>query len=268
MSVPGFAPDWPAPPGVHALFTLRGQGADEGDSRGAHGLFNLGDHVQDKPAAVRANRARLRQQMSARPVFLQQVHGTQVQALAAGTPDGAVADGALTDQVGLACTVLVADCLPILLTDAQGRRVAAVHAGWRGLAGGVLERTLEQFVAPALAQSAPAAPQIRAGELMAWLGPCIGPRVFEVGAEVRAAFVAVDANAAACFAPHGDGKFMADLPALARQRLARWGVAQVYGNDSSPAWCTVGNAERYFSYRRDQQRLGASGRMAACIWRA
>ena len=99
-------------------------------------------------------------------------------------------------------------------------------------------------------------------------GPCIGPQVFEVGAEVRAAFVASDANAAACFAPHSDGKFMADLPALARQRLAHWGVVQVYGNDSSPPWCTVGNPQRYFSYRRDQPRLGASGRMAACIWRA
>lgn len=261
------APDWPAPPGVHALFTLRGQGAGEGASRGAHGAFNLGDHVDDDPAAVRANRARLAERLQARPVFLHQVHGAQTVVLHADTPDGASADAALTDAPGLACTVLVADCLPILLTDTCGRRVAAVHAGWRGLAGGVLERCLEQFLAPALDGRAQDALQIRADEVMAWLGPCIGPQAFEVGAEVLAAFTAADAQAGACFDPRGAGKHLADLPALARQRLARLGVTRLYGNDSGPAWCTVGNPQHYFSYRRDQQRLGGSGRMAACIWR-
>ena len=261
------APDWPAPPGVHALFTLRGQGAGEGASRGAHGAFNLVDHVGEEPADVKANRARLTEQLQARPVFLRQVHGSQAIELDAGTPDGASADAALTDAPGLACTVLVADCLPILLTDTAGRRVAAVHAGWRGLAGGVLERCLEQFEAPALDGCAQDAPQIRADEVMVWLGPCIGPQAFEVGDEVLAAFTAVDAQAGMCFVPLGAGKHCADLPALARQRLERLGVARVYGNDSSAAWCTVGNPQRYFSFRRDQQRLGGSGRMAACIWR-
>lgn len=267
-SAPWLTPDWPAPPGVHALFTTRGQDASAGASRGAWGFFNLGEHVDDEPAAVRANRARLAERAQARPVYLRQVHGAQAVVLQAHTADGASADAALTDAPGLACTVLVADCLPVLLTDAAGRRVAAVHAGWRGLAGGVLERCLEQFMASAPVPCTPDAPKIEVNQVLAWLGPCIGPQAFEVGAEVRAAFEAADARATACFAPLGGGKYLADLPALARLRLQRLGVQRLHGNDGSAPWCTVGNPERFFSYRRDQQRLGASGRMAACIWRA
>ncbi|MEZ5607089.1 MAG: peptidoglycan editing factor PgeF [Burkholderiaceae bacterium] len=267
MNLAPWSPDWPAPPGVRALFTRRASAEGLGASAGPFGAFNLGDHVGDDPRAVAANRAQLQQALQARPVYLRQVHGTQVVRLAADTPDGTTADGAWTGQRGLVCTVLVADCLPILLTDTQGRRVAALHAGWRGLAGGVLERGLESFTAPAPMEQAQDAIKIESDEVLAWLGPCIGPRAFEVGAEVRQAFVADDARAAEHFAPLGAGKYLADLPALARQRLARWGVRRIHGNDSSAAWCTVGNETQYFSYRRDQQRLGGSGRMAACIWR-
>lgn len=260
-------PDWPAPAGVRACFTGRGRSAADGASAPPWAHFNLGDHVGDAPVAVAANRARLGAAIGARPVFLNQVHGTAVLTLAPDSADGATADAAVTRAPGLACTVMVADCLPVLLTDLQGRAVAAAHAGWRGLAGGVLERTLEQFRALAGMQQAQAAIDSEANEIVAWLGPCIGPQAFEVGLEVRAAFVAADAGAAACFVPLADGKVLADLPALARRRLAAAGVARVHGNDGAAAWCTVGNAARFFSYRRDQRRQGGSGRMAACIWR-
>ena len=267
MSAAPWAPDWPAPPGVHAVFTQRASTHWPGASSGPFGAFNLGNHVGDDPRAVAANRAQLQQGLQARPVYLRQVHGTDIAPLAIDTPDGVTADGAWTGQRGLACTVLVADCLPILLTDTAGRRVAALHAGWRGLAGGVLERGLEPFMAPAPMDQAQEAIKIGVNQVIAWLGPCIGPRAFEVGAEVRQAFMASDADADRCFAPLGGGQYLADLPALARQRLARLGVRRVHGNDSSASWCTVGNEARYFSYRRDQRRLGGSGRMAACIWR-
>jgi YfiH family protein len=252
-AAPLFTPDWPAPPGVRALCTWRG-GVGEGASAAPWGFFNLGDHVGDAPAAVAANRARLQQALAARPVFMHQVHGVQVARLALTTPDGLVADAAVTHARQLACTVLVADCLPVLLTNTAGTVVAAAHAGWRGLAGGVLEQTLRQC-------------KPWGGEWLAWLGPCIGPHVFEVGAEVREAFTASDAGAAACFQPRGAGKFLADLPALARRRLAAQGVTRVYGNDGSAAWCSLTQRERFFSHRRDQVALGGTGRMAACIWR-
>jgi YfiH family protein len=262
-AVPHLAVDWPAPPGVRALFTTRGldgggdsSGDAQGASQGGWRRFNLGAHVGDDPRVVAANRARLAAWIGARPVFLDQVHGVAVAVLDRDTPDGLQADAAVTGAAGIACTVLVADCLPVLLADTAGRRVAAVHCGWRGLAGGVIENALTAW-------------DDGGGELIAWLGPCIGPQCFEVGAEVRAAFVARDAGAAACFAPHGDGKFLADLPALARRRLAGAGVTRVFGSDGSPRWCTVRNPERYFSYRRDRgaNGQGATGRMAACIWR-
>jgi hypothetical protein len=199
---------------------------------------------------------------------MNQVHGVQVAHLAPGLADGFTADAAVTAQPGLACTVMVADCLPVLLTDAGGTAVAAAHAGWRGLAAGVLEQTLTSFRALAPVHQAQAAIENGANQLLAWLGPCIGPDAFEVGAEVRAAFVDGDAGAAACFRPGRAGRFLADLPALARRRLAALGVTQVYGNDGSPPWCTVTQRERFFSYRRDQASLGGSGRMAACIWLA
>ena len=264
----GFRPDWPAPPNVRAWFTTRGHSPADGASSAPYEFFNLGGHVGDAPQAVGANRVRLQAGIGARPVFLDQVHGVQVAELQAATPDGVTADAALSTQAGVACAVLVADCLPVLFADAAGTVVAAAHAGWRGLAGGVLEQTLKSFRALAPVHQAQDAINKEAIELIAWLGPCIGPQAFEVGPEVRAAFVATDAGAAACFAAQPAGKYLADLPALARRRLAALGVARVYGNDGSDAWCTVRQAARCFSYRRDQVALGGSGRMAACIWLA
>jgi YfiH family protein len=233
---------------VRALCTTRGGGL----SMAPYDSFNLGDHVGDRPAHVAANRARLREAMGADPVFLQQVHGTAVATLDLPTPDGTVADACTATRPGVACTIMVADCLPVLFADASGARVAAAHAGWRGLAAGVLEQTLTSFD-PA------------GGQPMAWLGPCIGPNAFEVGDEVKAAFEFGSPEAAACFRPTGSpGKWWADLPALARQRLHAAGVTRIHGNDGSDAWCTVRNPLRFFSHRRDR----LSGRFAACIWLA
>ena len=243
-------PDWPAPPGVRALCTTRAGGV----SSGPYASLNLGEHVGDVPADVAANRRRLAQAIGARPVFLAQVHGTNLAVLDDATVDGVTADAACTFHSGIACTVMVADCLPVLLTDAQGRRVAAAHAGWRGLAGGVLARAVQSFDDD----------QGRHDELMAWLGPCIGPEAFEVGHEVKDAFEAQDGEAGRYFKPgRARGKWLADLAGLARRRLEVLGVRQVHGNDSSRAWCTVSNPSRFFSYRRER----LSGRFAALVWR-
>ncbi len=243
-------PDWPAPPGVRAVCTTRTGGV----SRPPYDSFNLGDHVGDAPDAVAANRRALARALGARPVFLQQVHGTAAVALDALTPDGTVADACWTTDAGVACTIMVADCLPVLLASADGHAVAAAHAGWRGLAGGVIEGALA-----ALAHASGTS----AGTARVWLGPCIGPQAFEVGDEVREVFVAHDPAAAAMFMPRTPGKWLADLAGLARQRLAHAGVSVVHGNDGTPPWCTVGEASRFFSHRRDR----VSGRLAACIWR-
>lgn len=263
MSVPAdwLVPDWPAPAGVNAVFTTR----RGGQSCAPYASLNLGTHVGDNLADVLANRAVLQRALGVRPVFLEQVHGTQVQLLGDDTPDGAVADACLSRQPGVACTIMVADCLPILLCDASGRWVAGAHAGWRGLAGqggvGVVESTLaavyQEKVALAPVDSAQAAP-----EIIVWLGPCIGPTAFEVGDDVRAAFVDGDAAAVDCFVAASPGKWLANLPALARRRLAAAGVKAVYGNDGSAPWCTVNNPSHFFSHRRDR----VSGRLAACIW--
>lgn len=258
-------PDWPVPGQVHALCTTRSGGV----SAAPWDHCNLGDHVGDAAGAVAANRALLQralQEVAApvRPVWLRQVHGVQVQELNADSADGMACDASSTRAAGLACTILVADCLPVLFADRRGRQVAAAHAGWRGLAAGVLEEVIKPFWSQSLAGHALSAPD---NEVMAWLGPCIGPQAFEVGAEVRAAFCAHDAQAARHFAPaHAPGKFLADLAGLARQRLMRAGVAQVYGNDGTAPWCTFSNPSRFFSHRRDSARLGGTGRMAACIW--
>lgn len=260
-------PDWPAPEGVHAVFTTRhgGGSAPPWDS------MNLGDHVGDAPAQVAANRSHLAASVGAHAVFLQQVHGNTVRVLSRQTPDGCVADACVTDKARVACTIMVADCLPVLLTTACGSVVGAAHAGWRGLAGvgpgaGVLEAIDASCRALIQQQGAGDAPQI-----MAWLGPCIGPDAFEVGKDVKAAFEAADPAAAECFTAAGPGKFLADLPALARRRLRALGVGAVYGNDSSSAWCTVSNPSRFFSHRRDAGPSGngffTTGRMAACIWK-
>ncbi|BAO80444.1 uncharacterized conserved protein [Serpentinimonas raichei] len=271
--LPAHAP-WPA--GVAAGITQRSGGvsAPPWDS------LNLGDHVGDDPIHVQANRQRLADGLAMRAVFMRQVHGNAVLHLQADTPDGLTADACWTDQPGLACTVLVADCLPLLLAAPDGASVAAVHAGWRGLAGqGVSQgRAQGQGVLEALCAAWPAAqhPSQRAA-IQVWLGPCIGPQRFEVGPEVRQAFVSHDPAAAACFVPlpglpalgervaAAAPKYLADLPALARQRLAALGFERVVGNDGGADWCTASQPSRFFSHRRDGARLGSSGRMAACI---
>ena len=242
--------------------------------------MNLGDHVGDAPEKVAANRATLQLAIGSRPVFLKQVHGSQVLALDFATGDGDVADACITSQRQLACTIMVADCLPVLLTTEDGSMVAAAHAGWRGLAGaietggkGVLDSVYESFSA--------LAPVIRAQlaiKIIAWLGPCIGPSAFEVGEDVKAAFELTKPQASRFFAPTGRGKYQADLAGLARLRLQALGVTDVYGNDSSPGWCTASNPSRFFSHRRDAavagsgsgsgtgNGFGTTGRMAAAIW--
>ena len=256
-------PDWPAPATVRALCTTRSGGV----STGPYESLNLGDHVGDAPAAVQANRQVLQQALGVRPVFLQQLHGRQVATLDAQTPDGTPADGCMTQSPGVACTIMVADCLPVLFSNRQGSAVAAAHAGWRGLAGeggrGVLESTVESFRVLAHAGTGDGAT-----EIVAWLGPCIGPEQFEVGPEVKAAFEAHDPQAAACFRPHPGGKWLADLAGLARRRLQALGITSIHGNDGSVPWCTVSNPSRFFSHRRDTLALGGSGRLAACIWLA
>jgi hypothetical protein len=250
-------PQWPAPSHVHALCTTRAGGT----SLAPYDSLNLGDHVGDRAQDVAANRVVLHQAIAAQPVFLSQVHGTHVERLMRNTAHGTPADGCITDQPGVACTIMVADCLPVLFSNAQGTLVAAAHAGWRSLAGqhgvGVLEQIFKRF-----RPLAPVHTAQTAIEVIAWLGPCIGPDQFEVGDEVRHAFVAHDPGASAMFSPQAGGKWLANLPGLARLRLAALGVTRIYGNDGGSPWCTVSNPSRFFSYRRD----GVSGRMAACIW--
>lgn len=248
MSLPAdwLVPDWPAPANVRALCSTRAGGM----SQGPYESLNLGDHVGDDPALVARNRAIFERAMAARPVYLKQVHGTAgVAPLDGNTEDGALADGCVTDVRGVACTIMVADCLPVLFTAEDGSRVGASHAGWRGLAGGILEATVAKLAPPAT--------------LIAWLGPCIGREAFEVGADVKQAFEARDASAARHFRPCREGKWLADLPALARMRLAALGIARIHGNDGSRDWCTVANPSRFFSHRRDR----VSGRFAAAVWR-
>jgi YfiH family protein len=237
-------PDWPAPAAVHAVTTTRAGGV----STGAWSSMNPADHVGDTPSAVAANRAHLRAVLGlpAAPVWLQQVHGDRVVDAATAGPRPE-ADAAWTDRPGVVCAVLTADCLPVVFADRAGSCVAAAHAGWRGLAAGVLEATVARL---------PAAPP----DLLAWLGPAIGPAAFEVGGEVRAAFVDRDARAAGAFTPGAEGRWFADLHALARLRLAACGVTAVYGGGA----CTYSDAVRFFSYRRD----GTTGRMATLVWLA
>lgn len=261
-------PDWPAPARVRAICTTRAGGV----SVPPFDSLNLGDHVQDDPVAVATNRRALQQAIAARPVFLQQVHGRAVATLDTLTPDATVADACVTDVPGAACTIMVADCLPVLLTSRKGTVVAAAHAGWRGLAGeggkGVLESVLESFWHLPSVEWSECAIESKAGDTLAWLGPCIGLEAFEVGPEVREAFCDADAQAARCFRALGGGKFLADLQALARRRLQALGVTAIFGNDGSPAWCTVSNSDRFFSHRRDASRVGGSGRLAAAVWLA
>lgn len=233
-------PAWPAPANVRALQTLRSGGC----SPAPWDSFNLGGHVGDSPVSVAANRARLRALLPAEPVWLNQVHG--IAAVNADfSPKLLEADAATAHQAGKVCVVMTADCLPVLFCDRAGTVVAAAHAGWRGLVAGVLEATVGKMGVPA-------------SELLAWLGPAIGPNCFEVGDEVRARFIEKNAKAALAFLPQGHGKWLADIYALARQRLEAAGVSSISGGDC----CTFSDAARFFSYRRD----GVTGRMASLIW--
>lgn len=241
--LPLLRPDWPAPSAVRAVCSTRIGGV----SRGPYAGLNLGRSTGDEPAAVEENRRRLvaAAQAPGQPHWIRQVHGRGVVRLPhpVDTPE---ADAVWTDQPGVVCAVQAADCLPVLFCDTGGRVVAAAHAGWRGLAGGVLEATIEALPVPP-------------SDLLAWLGPAIGPEAFEVGDEVRAAFVATDEQAALAFRPSPRaGRHFADLFRLARQRLDRAGVTVVRGGGES----THADPERYYSFRRD----GVTGRMAALIW--
>lgn len=264
-------PGWPAIPGVQALFTTR-QG---GMSAPPWDTMNLGDHVGDAPQAVAANRqllGRVIQDAADRwvqPVFMQQVHGCGVQVLEEGVPQAQAFDACVTDQVGMVCTIMVADCLPVLMAHRSGRVVAAAHAGWRGLAGQEGHGVLEALWLAYARQLGLPADAALAAQTQVWLGPCIGPQAFEVGEDVRAAFTGRDAGAGPCFQARdgAPGKWMADLSGLARRRLAQLGLRQLYGNDGTAAWCTFSDASRFFSHRRDAGVLGSTGRMAACIWK-
>ena len=251
MTLRWILPDWPAPAGVRALSTQRPGGA----STGPYASFNLGDHVGDAPEAVAENRRRLAAAagLPAEPLWLRQIHGANVADLDAASVPSAPADAAFTRRRGRVCTILTADCLPVLLAAETGEWVAAAHAGWRGLAAGVIEATVTAVRAAAGAADLPPA------KLLAWLGPAIGPRHFEVGAEVREALLAADAGAEAAFVPNARGRFMADLAQLTRRRLAALGIDRIYGGNE----CTFEDAEHYFSHRRD----GVTGRQATLIWR-
>jgi YfiH family protein len=241
-AIPVVEPQWPAPRTVRAAFTLRGGGV----SGGPYASLNVAAHVGDDTAAVAENRRRLRAQLKlpAEPEWVEQVHGIGVLDLDA--PERAhVADAIIARRIGQVCVVQVADCLPVLFASLRGKAVAVAHAGWRGLAAGVLEATVARL-------------GIDPRELLAWLGPAIGPAHFEVGAEVRAAFLAHEAVAAGVFTANERGRWLCDLRALARQRLRAAGVGAVYGVDA----CTFSDPARFFSYRRD----GRCGRMAALIW--
>ncbi|MFM7330575.1 MAG: peptidoglycan editing factor PgeF [Brachymonas sp.] len=261
--VPHFLqPDWPVPAHVRSACSLRSGGA----SVAPFDSLNLGDHVGDQLQAVTRNREIYAHALQARPVYLKQVHGFEVVTIDSRTPNGRVADACISPQKGVACTVLVADCLPVLFSNRAGTLVGAAHAGWRGLCGeaseGVLERFLEHFRQYAGMESAQSATEFIASDLLVWLGPCIGPQAFEVGAEVREAFLQADAHVARHFKPLAHGKYLGDLPALARQRLAKRGITQIFGNDGSTEWCTLSNPSKFFSHRRDR----VSGRFAASIW--
>lgn len=234
-------PDWPAPPNVKALVTTRLGGV----SHPPYDSLNLGDHVGDNPVSVEQNRQRLNSLVPSEPLWLKQEHGTTVHDADAAPACYPTADAAVSTHHGTVLCIQTADCLPVLLVDEAGTVVGAVHAGWRGLCDGVLEATVKKMGVPG-------------SSLLAWMGPAIGPKMFEVGDEVREAFLAADPAATFTFAPKAAGKWLADLYALARQRLASVGVTRVYGG----GLCTYSDPARFYSYRRDK----TTGRMASLIW--
>ena len=238
-------PDWPAPAHVRVLSTLRGGGV----SAGPYASLNLAAHVGDRPEAVAGNRRLLREaaRLPGEPLWLEQVHGAAVVRNAGAFGKPPRADGAVAFEPGRVCAVMTADCLPVVFADRAGTRAGVAHAGWRGLVGGVLEATI-------------AALEVPPADLHAWLGPAIGPAAFEVGPEVREAYLARVAGSAACFTPNDCDRFLADIYGLARLVLGAAGVASVHGG----GWCTREDAQRFFSYRRD----GVTGRMATLAWLA
>jgi YfiH family protein len=237
-------PEWPLAGKVNVVSTLRGGGVSEGP----YASMNLAAHVGDRPEAVAANRLLLREaaHLPAEPLWLEQVHGVDVVRHGEVTPD-VRADAAVAFEPGRVCAVMTADCLPVVLADRAGARVAVAHAGWRGLLGGILEATVAGLGG-------------KAGDLHAWLGPAIGPKAFEVGAEVREAYAERLPGSGVFFARNERGRYLADLYGLARLALERAGVGAVHGG----GWCTHGDGERFFSFRRD----GVTGRMATLAWLA
>ncbi|KLN46157.1 hypothetical protein AAY77_10615 [Providencia rettgeri] len=235
-------PDWPQPKSVSSCSTTRAGGV----SLPPFDSLNLGDHVGDIPNAVSENRQRLEAlaQLPQQPVWLEQVHGTDVLQLVGDKIHNSQADAVYSNQVGQVCAIMTADCLPVLFCNQAGTEVAAAHAGWRGLCNGVLENTINQFISPA-------------NEIIAWLGPAIGAEKFEVGKEVKEAFVNQSSDLASAFVPYND-KYLADIYLLARKKLRAAGVTKVYGGN----FCTVSDENRFFSYRR----AGKTGRMASLVW--
>jgi YfiH family protein len=244
VALEAIVPDWPAPARVRAVMTTRAGGV----SAGGYASLNLGMRCGDDAAAVAENRRRLARLLPAPPVWLKQVHGVEATDADAARARGdePEADASVARSAGTVCTVLVADCMPVLLADERGTVVGIAHAGWRGLCSGVIEATLDALRVP---------PE----SVLAWLGPAIGPKAYEVGDEVRAAFIARDARAAQAFVATRSGHWLLDLDAVARQRLAARGVTRVYGG----GLCTYSDAEQFFSFRRQG---ATSGRMAALIW--
>lgn len=244
-TVPGFEPDWCLPSGVMAWQTCRGHGALP------YGGFNLGQHVGDEPARVAANRARLLARVPRNPTWLDQVHGTTVLELTQ-TPitQAPQADAVFTGEPNVVCAIMTADCLPVLLSDRLGRVVGAAHAGWRGLAAGVLEALVRKMTDKVTGQAA---------DLMAWLGPAIGPMAFEVGVDVLQAFVSSDTENQRFFTPVATEKWFADLPGLAARQLRALGVMDITFSQC----CTYTEADRFYSYRR----APVTGRMASMIWK-
>jgi YfiH family protein len=247
MSLEHISPQWPAPANVHAATSTRGGGV----SLGSFDSLNMAGHVGDEPVSVATNRQRLAEilLLPEKPHWLSQVHGTGVISLDEGSIGLPEADASMTQEPGCVCAVLTADCLPVLFCDQAGTRVAAAHAGWRGLAAGVLESTVEALGVPG-------------DQILAWLGPAIGPQFFEVGEEVRQVFVKQNKEASSAFVPSASpdrkGHWLADLYQLARLRLKNVGVTSVYGG----GFCTFEDQERFYSFRRD----GETGRMASLIW--
>lgn len=241
---PGFEPEWALPAGVSAWQSVRGAGPEP------FGGFNLGTHVGDDPARVQENCQRLLSQIPAQPIWLSQVHGTHVVELSADDlQDSPEADAVMTAVPGVVCAVMTADCLPVLLSDKAGRLVGAAHAGWRGLVAGVLEALVSQMVVRG---------QIDSRDLVAWLGPAIGPEAFEVGDDVRQAFIDLDVGYQRYFRPGKAGKWLADLPGLAEAKLQATGVQEI----TRSGFCTYTAADKFYSYRRDN----VTGRMASMIW--